>query len=184
MTRHRRRRPGDPRTDRDEAHTPGRSAGSTTARSSPDSPAPRRMHSRSSPSSRTISRSTTATWNARRWSLHANGAPTSTSASSKPCWPSSNGTTSLIISGSGEIIEPDDGIVAIGSGGSFALAAARMLVKHSSLGAREIVEESLRDRRRYLHLHQHQYRHRRTVTRAVPGTHDNIRCTTIRTHPP
>lgn len=54
-----------------------------------------------------------------------------------------NGTTSLVISGTGEIIEPDDGILAIGSGGSYALAAARMLVKHSSLGAREIVEESL-----------------------------------------
>jgi ATP-dependent HslUV protease subunit HslV len=55
-----------------------------------------------------------------------------------------DGKTSLIISGSGEIIEPDDGIIAIGSGGSFALAAARMLAKHSSLSAREIVEESLR----------------------------------------
>jgi ATP-dependent HslUV protease subunit HslV len=54
-----------------------------------------------------------------------------------------NGTTSLVISGTGEIIEPDDGILAIGSGGSYALAAARMLVKHSSLGTREIVEESL-----------------------------------------
>ncbi|MER3524330.1 MAG: HslU--HslV peptidase proteolytic subunit [Ignavibacteria bacterium] len=50
----------------------------------------------------------------------------------------------LIISGTGELIEPDDGIIAIGSGGSYALAAARMLVKHSSLSAREIVEESLR----------------------------------------
>lgn len=50
----------------------------------------------------------------------------------------------LVISGTGEIIEPDDGIVAIGSGGSYALAAARMLVKHSSLSTREIVEESLR----------------------------------------
>ena len=50
----------------------------------------------------------------------------------------------LVISGTGEIIEPDDGIVAIGSGGSYALAAARMLVRHSSLTAREIVEESLR----------------------------------------
>ena len=54
-----------------------------------------------------------------------------------------NTHTSLIISGTGEIIEPDDGILAIGSGGSYALAAARMLVKHSSLSAREIVEESL-----------------------------------------
>lgn len=54
-----------------------------------------------------------------------------------------DGKTSLVISGTGEIIEPDDGILAIGSGGSFALAAARMLVKHSTLSAREIVEESL-----------------------------------------
>jgi ATP-dependent HslUV protease, peptidase subunit HslV len=55
-----------------------------------------------------------------------------------------NKEKSLVISGTGEIIEPDDGILAIGSGGSFALAAARMLVKHSSLSAREIVEESLK----------------------------------------
>jgi ATP-dependent HslUV protease subunit HslV len=54
-----------------------------------------------------------------------------------------NGEKSLVISGTGELIEPDDGIVAIGSGGSYALAAARMLVKHSNLSAREIVEESL-----------------------------------------
>lgn len=54
-----------------------------------------------------------------------------------------NGEKSLVISGNGELIEPDDGIVAIGSGGSYALAAARMLVKHSRLSAREIVEESL-----------------------------------------
>lgn len=55
-----------------------------------------------------------------------------------------DGRSSLIISGSGEVIEPDDGIVAIGSGGSFALAAARVLTTHSTLSARAIVEESLR----------------------------------------
>lgn len=49
----------------------------------------------------------------------------------------------LVISGNGDVIEPDDGIVAIGSGGSYALAAARMLVKHSQMSAREIVRESL-----------------------------------------
>ncbi len=49
----------------------------------------------------------------------------------------------LIISGTGDVIEPDDGIVAVGSGGSYALAAARMLVKHTSLDAREIVQEAL-----------------------------------------
>jgi ATP-dependent HslUV protease subunit HslV len=52
--------------------------------------------------------------------------------------------SSLLISGSGDIIEPDDGILAIGSGGNFALAAARVLVHHSSLGAREIAEEAMR----------------------------------------
>ena len=50
---------------------------------------------------------------------------------------------SLLISGTGEIIEPDDGIIAIGSGGSFALAAARMLIKHSPLSTKEIVKEAL-----------------------------------------
>ena len=50
---------------------------------------------------------------------------------------------SLIISGTGDVIEPDDGIVAIGSGGTYALAAARMLVKHTNLSAKEIVAEAL-----------------------------------------
>jgi ATP-dependent HslUV protease subunit HslV len=50
---------------------------------------------------------------------------------------------SFIISGNGDVIEPDDGIVAIGSGGSFATAAARMLVKYSGLPANEIVKEAL-----------------------------------------
>jgi len=49
----------------------------------------------------------------------------------------------LIISGTGDVIEPDDGIVAVGSGGSYALAAARMLVKHTGLSAKDIVRESL-----------------------------------------
>jgi ATP-dependent HslUV protease subunit HslV len=52
-------------------------------------------------------------------------------------------THSLVISGTGEVIEPDDGIVAIGSGGPYALAAARMLIKHTQLPARDIVRESL-----------------------------------------
>src|SRR5207244_13546147 len=53
-----------------------------------------------------------------------------------------NKEQSLIISGTGEIVEPDDGIVAIGSGGNYALAAARMLVGHADLPAKEIVKES------------------------------------------
>ena len=49
----------------------------------------------------------------------------------------------LIISGSGEVIEPDDGIAAIGSGGNYALAAARALVKHTDLPTSEIVREAM-----------------------------------------
>jgi ATP-dependent HslUV protease subunit HslV len=49
----------------------------------------------------------------------------------------------FILSGTGELIEPDDGILAIGSGGPYALAAARALVKHTSLSARDIVQRGL-----------------------------------------
>jgi ATP-dependent HslUV protease subunit HslV len=48
-----------------------------------------------------------------------------------------------LISGTGELIEPDDGLLAIGSGGQYALAAARALAAHSSLSARDIVQRSL-----------------------------------------
>jgi ATP-dependent HslUV protease subunit HslV len=50
---------------------------------------------------------------------------------------------SLIISGTGDVIEPDDGLVAIGSGGSYALAAARALVAHTTLPAGQVVQEAL-----------------------------------------
>ena len=50
----------------------------------------------------------------------------------------------LTLSGNGDVIEPDDGVSAIGSGGPFALAAARALLKHSALSAREIAEQALK----------------------------------------
>jgi ATP-dependent HslUV protease, peptidase subunit HslV len=49
----------------------------------------------------------------------------------------------LLISGQGDVIEPDDGVVGIGSGGPFAVAAARALVKHTKLSPAEIVREAL-----------------------------------------
>ena len=52
--------------------------------------------------------------------------------------------STFLISGTGDLIEPDDGIVGIGSGGAFALAAARALEKYTELSAREIVEEAMR----------------------------------------
>jgi ATP-dependent HslUV protease, peptidase subunit HslV len=49
----------------------------------------------------------------------------------------------LVISGAGDVIEPDDSVIAIGSGGNYALAAARVLVKHTQLDARVIAEEAM-----------------------------------------
>lgn len=50
----------------------------------------------------------------------------------------------LLVSGTGDVIQPSDGVVGIGSGGNFATSAARALVAHSSLSAEEVVHESLR----------------------------------------
>ena len=52
--------------------------------------------------------------------------------------------SSLLISGTGDLITPEEGLLAVGSGGPFALAAARALVAHSSLDARAIAEQALR----------------------------------------
>ena len=50
----------------------------------------------------------------------------------------------LLVSGNGDLIEPDDGLLAIGSGGPFALAAARALMQHTTLSATSIAEEAMR----------------------------------------
>jgi ATP-dependent HslUV protease subunit HslV len=52
--------------------------------------------------------------------------------------------TSLLISGNGDVLEPEDGIVAIGSGGAYAQAAARALLAHTALPAEQVVREALR----------------------------------------
>tara|TARA_R110001583_G_C5636437_1_gene407517 strand:+ start:759 stop:1310 length:552 start_codon:yes stop_codon:yes gene_type:complete len=54
-----------------------------------------------------------------------------------------NAQASLIITGNGDVVEPEQGLVAIGSGGNFAHASARALLENTELGAREIVEKSL-----------------------------------------
>ena len=53
-------------------------------------------------------------------------------------------TETYLISGTGDVLEPQEGIVAIGSGGNFALSAARALKRNSNLSAREISEEALK----------------------------------------
>ena len=50
----------------------------------------------------------------------------------------------LILSGTGDVVEPDEGVAAIGSGGPYAQAAASAMLKHSQLDARQITEEALR----------------------------------------
>jgi len=55
-----------------------------------------------------------------------------------------NSSETLLVSGTGDVIEPDDGIAAIGSGGSYALAAARALMGGTELSAREIAEAAMR----------------------------------------
>jgi ATP-dependent HslUV protease subunit HslV len=52
--------------------------------------------------------------------------------------------STFLLSGNGDVIEPDDGICAIGSGGAFALAAARALAKHTKLSARDVAMEAMR----------------------------------------
>ena len=52
--------------------------------------------------------------------------------------------SSFLISGTGDVVEPDDNIIALGSGGPYALAAARALVKYSNMSASKIVEEALK----------------------------------------
>ena len=55
-----------------------------------------------------------------------------------------DGKDLMLLSGTGDVIEPDDGVIGIGSGGSFALAAARALLLHSDLPAGEIAREAVR----------------------------------------
>ncbi|CAN5852766.1 ATP-dependent protease subunit HslV [soil metagenome] len=51
--------------------------------------------------------------------------------------------TTYLLSGNGDLIEPDDGVIAIGSGGAYAMSAAKALARHTTLGAREIAEEAM-----------------------------------------
>ena len=60
----------------------------------------------------------------------------------------------FLISGTGDVIEPDDGIMAIGSGGAYAQAAARALLLHTEMGAGDICREAMTDCRGVVHLFQ------------------------------
>ena len=72
-------------------------------------------------------------------------------------------SATFLLSGTGDLIEPDDGIVAIGSGGPYALAAAKALAHNTDLDARAIAEKAMAIAGGDLHLHQREHRRRRAV---------------------
>ncbi len=77
---------------------------------------------------------------------------------------------SLIISGNGDVVESDDGVLAIGSGGPFALAAARALMRHSELDARSHYRRGNENSSGHLCLHKREHNCRRTGHRGGAGT--------------
>ena len=80
---------------------------------------------------------------ARRSSLRRTGAPTASCGAWRRCSRSPTAARRSIITGTGDVLEPEHGIVAIGSGGPYAQAAARALLEHTALSAAEIVKQSL-----------------------------------------
>ena len=101
-----------------------------------------RMLSHSSAASRGSWSNMPATWAARRWSWPRSGVPTRCCGQLEALLMVADPQQTLPVSGTGDVIEPDEGIAAIGSGGSFALAAARALMENTELSAREIAEEA------------------------------------------
>ena len=89
------------------------------------------------------SSSIAATSSGRPWSWPRTGAPTASSGVSRRCSSCSTRSSTFLLSGNGDLIEPDDGIVAIGSGGPYALAAAKALAKNTELDARAIAEKAM-----------------------------------------
>ena len=79
--------------------------------------------------------------------------------------------TLLVVSGTGEVIDPDEGVVAIGSGGNYALAAARALVQNTDLSAHDIGKGAAH-RGEHLRVHQRQRDRRRRVRRGRHGRID------------
>jgi len=79
---------------------------------------------------------------------------------------------SLVITGNGDVLEPELGIVAIGSGGPYAQAAARGLLENTELTASEIVKKSLDHRRRLVHLYQSESPDRKLWTKRLKAFHD------------
>ena len=144
LRRHGRRRPGHPRRHRHEALRQKDPHASTRTRSSPDSPAPpptpspssRRFESKLEQYAGNLSRAAVELakdWRTDKMLRHLEALLIVTDL-----------TGTFVLSGNGDVIEPEEGIIAIGSGGSYALAAARALIENTDFSAREIAEKSLK----------------------------------------
>ncbi len=79
---------------------------------------------------------------------------------------------SLIITGNGDVLEPEHGIIAIGSGGAYAQAAAKALLDNTQLEAARDRQEVAGDRRRAVHLHEHEPHDRDALTARLPYAED------------
>ncbi len=102
------------------------------------------MRRRSSAVSKRSSRSIEETSSAPRSSSRKTGGPTARSGRLDALLVVADKDHILLLSGNGDLIEPDDGLLAIGSGGPFALAAARALLQHTELSAAAIAQEAMR----------------------------------------
>ena len=141
-----RRRSGHVRQDRDEARRAQGAPDRRAARCWPASPAAQPTASRCSRSSRRSSPSTRATCCAPRSNWPRIGARIARCAGSRRCCSVGDAEHLLVLSGTGDVIEPDEGIAAIGSGGPYAQAAAMALLRNTTLVAEEIAREALEHR--------------------------------------
>ena len=151
-----RRRPGHARRRRHQALPPARFGGSTRTRFWQDLPDRPPTPSRCSPASSRSWSSITATWAARAVELAKDWRTDKMLRSLEALLLVADQGQTFLISGQGDVIEPDTGIAAIGSGGPYATAAATALYRaHAAVGARDR-RRSHEDCRQDLHLYQRQ----------------------------
>jgi ATP-dependent HslUV protease subunit HslV len=117
---------------------------------------------------------TRAIWSAARWNWPRTGAPTACCAAWKPCWRWRISASTLIITGAGDVLEPEQGIAAIGSGGAYRPIRRPRSAGTYRPGSRVHRAGSHRHRRRCLHLHQPQHPDRNN--HSLTGCFASFRC--------
>ena len=152
---HRRRRPGHARADDREGAAPARCASCTTAGCWPASPARPPTPSRCSSASRRKLKEYRGNLARAAVELAKDWRTDRVLRRLEALLVVADASTPFILSGTGDVIEPDDGLIGIGSGGPYALAAARaLLAAHRARRRARSPSEAHADRRRHLHLHQ------------------------------